>query len=279
MERKTAIALGTFDGVHKGHLAVLDLPRDAYKVAVTFNLPPRLCILGEKEIIMTAEEKIAKLKKIGIDEIYAMDFDNVKDMPPQNFLEFIKEKYNPKIISCGFNYRFGKGGEGNTGTLHEFCLKNGIDFRCASPVKENGETVSSSLIRNLLKEGNIKKATELLGEPFSFEAEVIHGDSRGRTIGFPTVNQKYPDDLVKVKFGVYKTKISFDGKDYLGITNIGTRPTFQSDFVICETYIKNFSGDLYGKTLRLTPIQFLREEKKFGSIEELKEQIEKDLKW
>ena len=114
-------------------------------------------------------------------------------------------------------------------------------------------------------------------KPFSFSAEVIKGDSRGRTIGFPTINQKYPQELVKIKFGVYKTKVLVDGKEFDGVTNIGLRPTFESDYVISETYIKNFSGDLYGKTVRIIPCKFLREEKKFSSLLELKNQIEKDI--
>jgi len=277
MDKKTAIAFGTFDGVHKGHSAVIDLPQECYKVAVTFYYPPKLVLTGEKELLMPVKERFGKLYRMGIDEIYSMDFNEVKDMGAKDFLQFIKSKYHPCVISCGFNYRFGKNGEGNTDVLRAFCADNGIQFKCVQPVKTGQATVSSTLIREKLKSGDVEGAAQLLGEPFSFETEVIHGQKRGRTIGFPTVNQKYPEDLVKLKFGVYKTKIGFEGKEYYGITNIGIRPTFESDFVICETYIENFSGDLYGKNLRLTPIEYLREEKKFNSLEELKEQINKDL--
>jgi riboflavin kinase/FMN adenylyltransferase len=115
--------------------------------------------------------------------------------------------------------------------------------------------------------------------PFFFEAEVLQGDKRGRTIGFPTINQKYPEDLVKVKFGVYKTKVIADGKAYDGITNIGLRPTFESEYIISETFIKDFSGDLYGKTVKIVLEEFIRPEVKFGSLEELKQQIEKDINY
>lgn len=277
MKRKTAIALGTFDGLHKGHLAVLDLPKDYYKVAVTFGCPPRVSDTDEKELIMSAEDKFKSFKKLGIDEIYSMNFADVKDMEAEAFLEFINRKFSPSLVSCGFNYRFGKKGKGNTDTLEDFCLENDIEFRCVKPVEQNGNVVSSTAIRSLLKSGDVKTADSLLYEPFSFAAEVIHGDSRGRTIGFPTINQKFPEDLVKLKFGVYKAKVCFDGKEYYGITNIGVRPTFLSEYVISETYIKNFSGDLYGKKVRLIPLEFLREEVKFNSVEGLMEQIKKDL--
>ncbi len=277
MERKTAIAFGTFDGVHIGHSDVISLPQDYYKVVVTFYYPPKSVILGEKELVMNVTDRFSKLYRMGIDEIYAMDFNDVKDMSAEAFLQFISDEYHPSLISCGFNYHFGRKGEGNTQTLKEYCDKNNIEFRCVQPVKLGETVISSTLVREKLKSGDVKGASELLGEPFSFEAEVIHGQKRGRTIGFPTVNQKYPEDLVNLKFGVYKTKINIDDKEYFGITNIGIRPTFESDFVICETYIKNFSGNLYGECLRLTPIEFLREEKKFDSLEELKEQINKDL--
>ena len=113
----------------------------------------------------------------------------------------------------------------------------------------------------MLRKGDVGSANKLLSEPFSFEAKVIEGDKRGRTIGFPTVNQKYPEELVKLRFGVYKTKIEFEGQEYIGITDIGIRPTYKSDFIISETYIKDFDGDLYGKILRITPFEFLRDEK------------------
>ena len=277
MKIKTAIALGTFDGVHKGHLAVLKLPHDYYKVAVTFEYPPKVYFADKKELLMSATDKKESLRQLGIDEILLLDFSLVKDMSAEDFLEFIYDKYKPALISCGFNYKFGKKGSGNIELIKSFCEKNNIDFDCQPPVEADGNAISSTNIRELLRNGKVESAATLLNKPFSFVAEVIHGDRRGRTIGFPTINQKYPEDLVKLKFGVYKTKIGFDGKEYSGITNIGIRPTFETDFTICETYIKDFSGDIYGKTVRITPIEFLREEIKFDSVQELKEQIKIDI--
>lgn len=274
---KTALCLGTFDGLHKGHRAVLNLPSDYKKIAVTFKTPPKASKQNEPMLIMSLEDKCKALYKCGIDEIHLLDFDKVKDISPFEFLQFLKKEFSPSLISCGFNYRFGKGGEGDAIYLAAFCEENNIEFKCVQSVNLNGNSVSSTVIRETIKNGEVEKANKLLFEPFSFETEVLQGDKRGRTIGFPTINQKYPTETVRLKFGVYKTKVSFRGKEFDGITNIGIRPTYKSDYVISETYIKNFSGDLYGENVKITPVKFLREEKKFNSIEELKKQIEKDL--
>lgn len=270
---KNALALGTFDGVHIGHKAVLSLPDGYRKIAVTFSKPPK-----SSELIITNEEKLEIFKEIGIDETVCLDFEEVKDITATSFLDMLYEKFSPSVFSCGFNNRFGKGAEGDTSMLADYCGKKGIKLLCAEPVTYNGQTVSSTLIRQMLKNGDIKEANKLLYKPFSFTAKVIEGNQRGRTIGFPTVNQKYPENLVKLKFGVYKTKVVIDTKEFFGITDIGVRPTFKSDYVISETYIKDFSGDLYGKDLKIIPLEFLREEKKFSSLEELKKQIAEDLR-
>lgn len=275
---KRAIALGTFDGLHKGHRAVLALPDDMKKTAVIFPLPPKALLSGEPRALMTEKDKCAALKKIGIDEIYTLNFNEVKDMPPEEFLLFLKQKFAPDLISCGFNYHYGKNAAGNTEILSNFCINNGIEFNCHTPVCEGGEPVSSTRIRNFLKNGEIEAANALLTFPFSFTAEVISGDRRGRTIGFPTINQKYPSELIPLKFGVYKSKIIVDGAAYEGITNIGIRPTFKTDYIISETYIIGFSGDLYGKKITTIPTRFVRGEVKFSSVEELKRQIENDIK-
>ena len=275
---KTAVALGTFDGLHFAHRGVCDLPNGFKKVAVTFEMPPKMLMGGEAELIYTFEDKCKYLKELGFDEIVTLDFHQVKNTDPLQFLSFLKDEIGAFYISCGFNYHFGKNGGGDTDILADFCNKNGIELKIMpSYILENGVTLSSSYIRALLKNGEIEKANKCLYKPFYFEGEVLSGDKRGRTIGFPTINQKYPKDLVKLRFGVYKTRVEFDGKSFEGITNIGIRPTFETDFVTSETYIKSFSGDLYGKNVKITPIKFLRDEIKFNSVEELKAQIEKDL--
>ena len=276
---KTALALGTFDGVHIAHRFVLDLPQGYKKTAVTFIKPPKMYISKKTELLMTFSKKKKTLEGMGFTEVVALDFEEIKDLEPLDFLNFLYENYNPAIISCGFNYRFGKNGAGDTILLQEFCNKKGISLKICNAVKKDEEVISSTLIRNLLKQGEIQKANALLKNPFSFECEVLKGNQRGRTIGFPTINQKYPEDLVLVKFGVYKTYVIVDGKTYTGITNIGFRPTFESEYVISETFIKDFSGDLYGKLVEIVLVEFIRPEVKFNSLDELKKQIEKDINY
>lgn len=275
---KNAIALGTFDGIHKGHLAVLDMPDEYNKIAITFSYPPKVQNGAEARLIMTCADKCRVLGKIGINETVALDFERVKNIPAEEFLLSLYKEYKPSLISCGFNYRFGKNRTGSVDTVRKFCNSHDIEFSCKEPVTDNGETVSSTYIRSLIEEGRVDAAASLLAEPFSFETEVIKGDQRGRTIGFPTINQKYPVELVKLKFGVYETAVVVNGSEYRGITNIGVRPTFLSDYVISETYIENFSGDLYGESVRIVPKRFLRGEMKFSGLEELKSQIAADLR-
>ncbi len=270
---KKAIALGTFDGLHKGHRAVLDAAKDCFLTVLSFDTPPK-CQDG---LLMSVSDKVNALKSYGADEIKLLNFDRVKDIEPIPFLDYIKKEFSPDLIVCGFNFRFGKDALGDTELIKKYAQNNFIDFVCVNKVCENGETVSSTKIRNLLNMGETEKANELLYNEFSFEGTVISGDKRGRTIGFPTVNILYPKDLAKLKLGVYGGKIIIDKKTYKCITNIGIRPTFLSDEILCESHILDFSDDIYGKTVRLIPEKFIREEKKFTSLNELKSAIRHDI--
>lgn len=273
---QNAVALGTFDGLHKGHISVLQIPEVYNKIALIFALPPKNIKKGVSELLLTPEEKVKKLEALGFD-VKILNFREVQHLSPKEFLEYIKSEFSPKLISCGFNYRFGFKGEGDTAALAEFCGENGIILKIANAVLDNNEVISSSRIRDCLKNGKINEANRLLGYDFSFTAKVIKGDGRGRTLGFPTVNQRYPEALAPLKFGVYKTEIEIEDNIYKGITDIGVRPTFPVDYIISETFILDFSGDLYEKELKITFKDFLREEKKFSSVEELKKQIQNDL--
>lgn len=273
---QNAVALGTFDGIHKGHLSVLNIPDNYNKTALIFRIPPKCVKKGVIELLLTPEEKILKLKNMGF-AVSVLDFNEVEKLSAAEFLEYVNRRFSPALISCGFNYRYGYGGDGDTAQLGEFCGEKGIILKVANPVTEEGKPISSSLIRKLLKSGDIAHANRLLGYDFSFVSEVIKGDGRGKTLGFPTINQRYPQNLTPPKFGVYESKILIDGKTYKGITNIGVRPTFPSDFIISETFIKDFTGDLYGRSLRVSLKSFLRDEKKFSSVEELKIQVLKDI--
>lgn len=276
---KTAIALGTFDGVHTGHQAVIKAAvNSGFKpIAVAFKMPPKSYFDNSIGCITTLADKDKALRELGLKETYYLDFNVVRDMSPAQFLSFLKNEYNCAFLSCGFNYRFGKNGAGDTELLREFCKKNGIVLKVLEPIEIDNNTVSSTYIRKLLSDGKVEKVNELLARPFGFSAPIIHGDARGRTIGYPTANQLYPKGLTDVKHGVYKTLITVNGKNYRGITNIGHRPTYATDEVMAETFIIDFYDDIYGMAADVRLTEFIRPEQKFGSVAELKTAIKNDL--
>ena len=205
--KECALALGTFDGMHKGHVSVIKAARESglEAIAVTFSVPPKFIISGEKpELLMTAEAKEKALAELGVRRCDYLDFSAVNNLSPAEFVDFLCEKYPVKMISCGFNYRFGKNGEGDTKFLREYCREKGIAVHVARARQVDDQVISSTLIRQMIKEGRVADANKLLYKPFSFFGPVVHGDARGRTLGFPTVNQNYPEEqLVLPKAGVY----------------------------------------------------------------------------
>lgn len=275
---KTAIVLGTFDGLHAGHRAVIEKVAEFYSVAVTFDAPPKSFFAGEPQLLIQTKLRVERLKALGIDKVDVQSFADVKNIEAEAYLQKLKQKYNPQRIVCGFNYRFGKGAMGDTALIDKFCDENGIEFICVAPVKKDGAVLSSTYLRGLLREGRIEEASAQIFGGFSFTAPVIHGDARGRELGFPTANQEYPKELIKLKFGAYVSHVTIDGKQYDAITNVGIRPTYKTDTVGCETYIKDFSSDIYGKEITTELLRFIREEKKFSSVDELKTAILNDVK-
>lgn len=274
---KNAVILGTFDGVHSGHRAVIDNAKGYDITAVSFKIPPRACIEGTAELLMTPDDRVNALYGCGVKNAVFLDFAEVKNIKAEDFLVKIKEKYAPSLICCGYNYRFGKDARGDIKMLGEFCGDNGIILKVADCVFKDGEAVSSTRIRQAVKNGDIEFANACLFEKFGFKAEVFRGDRRGRTIGFPTVNQLYPDLLIRPPFGVYESEITIDGILYRGVTNLGIRPTYKTDYVSCETHIISYSGNAYGKSADLRLCRFIRPEQKFDSLEMLKNAIDADV--
>lgn len=276
--KETAIALGTFDGVHLGHKVVLQTAVNSglFPIAVVFSIPPKAFFKKEEIILSDLNEKTRLIKEIGVKEIDYLDFSKIKDVSAIDFFNYLKEKYNPKMIVCGFNYTFGKNCSGDTDLLCKLCDENQITLKVVEKISAFGQVVSSSRIRDLLKNGDCETAAKLMGHPFSVSGKIIHGDKRGRQINFPTINQLSNERTASLKFGVYMSKMIIDGKEYYGMTNIGCRPTFPSDSPLCETNLFGFSGDLYGRNLRLYLLSFIREEKKFTDLMELKSAIKND---
>ncbi len=268
-------ALGTFDGLHEGHIGVLKGALSSENaICITFSYPP-----SEKDrAIIQPHIKLRRLSEMGFSKVVSLDFKEVKDIPPKDFLDMLNQKYGVTNFCCGFDYRFGKGGSGNAEFLREYCSDRGYTATITPQYTKNGTKVSSTDIRRFIEAGEIEKANALLSQPYSLEMPVIHGDARGRTLGYPTLNQPLPSGICKMKFGVYISKVVVDGITYKGITNVGVRPTYLLKTPMCETYIIGFKGDAYGKTITLMPEKFVRAEEKFDSITELKNAIEQDVK-
>ena len=281
MDKKgTAVALGTFDGLHIGHKAVLSAAlkfTDCDAVAVTFGEPPKRHTSGEfVPMLMTAEEKNRALREMGFSAVDVLDYDKVRDIPARDFLDMLFKKYDIKAVTCGFNYRFGAGGSGDAALLTAYCHEHKAEAVVCPASTVSGQTVSSTLIRELISDGKIPFANTLLGRRFSISGKVIHGDARGRTIGFPTVNQLLDPEIVTPLFGVYATAVTGGGRMYPAVTNIGIRPTFLLKKPMSETNIIGFEGDLYGDDIRVELLSFLRPETSFDGIDQLKAAIAND---
>lgn len=277
---KSGIALGTFDGIHAGHKSVLNAvltEREEEPVCLAFGTPTAY-YKHHSGLLMQPEVKREKLYEMGFKRVDYLDFKTCRDMQAVEFLDMLREKYSAATLSCGFNYRFGKNAAGDVKLLEDYCREYNMKLKVSGPVTDRGEVVSSTLIRNLIAGGELSRANRLLGKPLEFREEVVHGAHRGRLMGFPTVNQPLPEGFVAPKFGVYATSLIIDGKEYLGITNIGVHPTFRLSHPISETHILGFKGNLYGKEINLKLLSFVREERKFKDIKELTAAIEQDRK-
>ncbi len=280
----TAVALGNFDGLHKGHMSVLEkalsFKQNGYvPTVILFDVHPKEALTGEKiKRLITPEQTEKSLKELGF-EICTVSFNLVKDFSPERFFkEVLVEKLNAKAVCCGFNYSFGKNGEGDCNSLLQLSKEAGIECSILPETKEGEEIVSSTSIKKYLANGEPDKAALMLGRNYSFSSEVIHGDQRGRELGFPTANQEIDDRLVVPKYGVYETLVTVNGKKYRGVTNIGIRPTYLLDTVLSETNILGFSGDIYSKEITVELVKYLREERKFSSAESLINQLNDDVK-
>lgn len=272
-----SLALGAFDGLHRGHMEVIGrgmkgMEKGWEASVFTFKASP-----GGKSWVCTPEDKERLLEGMGINRLYLMEFSQVRDMEAQPFFrEVLLKGCGAKRLCCGEDFRFGKGAKGDVELLRSLCRETGTELIVVPPVLEGEEKVSSSRIREAVENGDIPMANNLLGRPFGFSLKVIHGNHIGTGLGAPTINQALPENFVLPKFGVYASLAEVGGRLYYGVTNIGVKPTVGSDKVLAETWMPEFSGDLYGKLVRLLLLEFIRPEKKFSSLEELKEEIMKN---
>ena len=281
MKEKTIYELGFFDGVHVGHQALLHHCRrlateyGASAGVVTFVGHPDALVLGKTpELINTQADRKALLLGYGMDRVLEIPFDReLMAMPWQDFLHSLPQGAG---FVCGDDFRFGYKGEGSAKTLAQWCDERGLPWAVVPEQTVNGTRVSSTHIRSLIKAGDMETAARFLGHNHVLSGQVVAGRGLGHTIGVPTANLVLPQGLACPQFGVYACKVRMEGKVYRAVTNVGTRPTVGGHHVRVESWILNFEGDLYGKQITLEFERFLRPEKKFGSLEELRAQIQKD---
>lgn len=284
----TVIALGTFDGLHLGHIDVINTARDyaersGLKLAVfTFSNHPLALIRPDlvPVRIISAEEKIKLLESFGVDYLINIPFtEDFAALSPDEFLEKLA-CFNYRCLVVGENFTYGFLGSGKTETLERSGRKNGFDVIVRPLVKMNGNVVSSTGIRNLIQAGHIEYANRMLGRAYSITGKIVHGEQRGRKLGFPTANiELLHGEMAVPAPGVYAVTASIEGSIYEGMGNIGNNPTFNDvEHARLEVNLFNCSGDLYGKTMSVQFHKYIRAEKKFSGVEELCRQIEEDKK-
>lgn len=284
----TVMALGTFDGLHLGHTDVINTARNyaernGLKLAVfTFSNHPLALIRPDlvPVRIISAEEKIKLLESFGVDYLINIPFtEDFAALSPDEFLDRLA-CFNYRCLVVGENFTYGFLGSGKTETLERSGRKNGFDVIVRPLVKMNGNVVSSTGIRNLIQAGHIEYANRMLGRAYAITGTIVHGEQRGRKLGFPTANiELLHGEMAVPAPGVYAVTASIEGSIYEGMGNIGNNPTFNDvEHGRLEVNLFNCSGDLYGKTMSVQFHKYIRAEKKFSGVEELCRQIEEDKK-
>jgi riboflavin kinase/FMN adenylyltransferase len=287
-DTNTFVTIGTFDGLHAGHRKIVEKLKEkagsagGRSVVVTFAPHPRTLFRNDDpvKLLSSTDEKIELFSRAGIDVLWVINF--TREFASLNSEEFVKtylvEKLGVREIIIGHDHRFGKGRDGDENKLKQIGKVYGFEVTPVEAVKIEGVTVSSSIIRKALAEGELTLANKLLERNYSIRGTVVTGEMRGRLLGFPTANiGNIEENKLIPAIGVYAVKVIVGGREFMGVINIGKRPTFKTDDVIIpEAHIMNFSEDIYGRKIEVKFVERLRGEKKFSSKEELIRQMEAD---
>lgn len=286
IEEPTAVTLGKFDGLHRGHellmRTVLEYKEKYHvaSVAFTFDIPPRNKVEEiVASVLTTNDEKQYIFEKQGIDYLIECPFTSeVMSMEPKDFIAWIASSLNMKYVVVGDDFRFGYKRAGDYHTLQEYEQEYGYKTIVLEKLKDSNRDISSTYVREKIADGNIRKANELLGYHYFIKSEILHGKKLGRRIGMPTINMILPENKLLPPNGVYVTEVLVEGKKYMGVTNVGCKPTVSDERIVgVETYIDDFSQDLYGEKIVVSFLEFIRPEMKFASVEELKAQMASDI--
>lgn len=286
IEKKShAVALGFFDGVHAGHIEVIKAALDSCKRDE--SLSPAVFTFTTKSIrpvskadsgyIMTLDKKKIEFEKMGIKTLVMPDFSDIKDISPEVFVKnILVDKLCAKVLCCGYDFRFGKDAADDVDDLIRIAGDYNVSVIKVESVMYKGEVISSTRIRDCLKNGQIELANEMLTRPFSFDFPVEPGAKRGRTIGYRTINQQFEPGFVVAKHGVYASVALIDDVEYPAITNIGVRPTVGGKTPVSETHIFGEFPEMYGQRVEIKLLSFIRDERKFEDLKALKQQIDID---
>ena len=284
---KTAVAIGKFDGLHLGHRKLLNeiigQKERGFKAAVfTFDPSPEIFFgMNPSRELSTNAEKRELFEEMGIDILVEFPFNTeTAATSPEAFVtDILCGRMNAGFVAAGTDLSFGAKGKGNFALMSSLARHLGFEARKIDKIERNGKVISSTLIRSLVEEGNMEEAAACLGAAYRITGKIVHGRALGRRIGIPTLNQLPPSDKLLPPFGVYYSEVRADGRIFKGMTNIGTKPTVTKESkVTVETYLYNFSGDLYGETAEVGLLTFRRPEKQFSGIDELKSTMEEDIR-
>ncbi len=282
IERKTAVTIGKFDSFHRGHKLLIDAISNRlnlYSTVLTFSENPNVKLKNvENKFLITNEERIKFLENQNVEYLILCDFnEKFMNTSPCDFIEILCKNYNMKYLIVGDDFKFGKGGKGNIYTLKKLSSQYKFELKVLDKMKENSKEISSSLIRDYLRKGDIENVNKLLGYSYFIYGKIEKGKGLGKKINSPTINITLPKDKILPLNGVYVTKISLNNKNYKAITNIGIRPTIADDnHISIETNILDFNEDIYEGNLKINFLSFVRNEIKFKNLEELSKQIQKD---
>lgn len=285
---KRVIALGFFDGVHKGHGALLRTVAQvadrlgAKPCAFTFDRSPTAAITGQAvPLLSSVEDRVWLMRRCyGIEEVIVAPFDGMQKMDWQDFVsEYLQKELGAVHVVAGHDFHFGYMGKGNPQRLQEKCRELGMGCDIIQKVEQDGITISSTYIRTLIAQGEVERADQFLGHPHTLTNRVAHGKKIGTTtLGFPTVNLLIPQGVIVPAFGVYATRVWFDGQCRCAVTNVGVRPTVEDNdgHVTVEGFILDFDGDLYGHEIRMEFYKYLRPEQCFPSMDALAAEIRRN---
>ncbi|MBF9234936.1 bifunctional riboflavin kinase/FAD synthetase [Microvirga alba] len=273
-------AIGNFDGVHRGHRYLIDMAVVAENrgVVVTFEPHPRSFFQPDRPLFRITPEpvKLAILSRLGLAGVFLWRFDQtVATLTAEQFVDLLANEFKIAGVVVGHDFHFGRGREGNPARMLELCKARGLECLIAPAVTEDEEPISSSAIRVALEAGDIVEANRLLGYRWFVRAEVRHGDKRGRDLGYPTANMRLSDDC-RLRHGIYAVRANVGGRLVDGVASFGRRPTFDNGAPLFETFLFDFSGDLYGRTLEVEFVGWIRGEEKFDSVEALIAQMDRD---